>query len=92
MLSGLPPVDVNATPSLDGSTLIFAQNGRKRDALTFDLQQPVPSKWERFNAEGKVELSAQFSNYVSMPAGLFAQRIVFEAGTIQRKKSRYCYE
>ena len=61
LLSGLPPVDVNATPSLDGSTLIFAQNGRKRDALTFDLQQPVPSKWERFNAEGKVELSAQFS-------------------------------
>ena len=91
LLSGLPPVDVNATPSLDGNTLIFAQNGRKRDALTFDLQQPVPSKWERFNAEGKVELSAQFSNYVSTPAGLFAQRIVFEA-PLQKKKVEIRYQ
>jgi len=91
LLSGLPPVDVNPTPSLDGNTLIFAQNGRKRDALTFDLQQPVPSKWERFNAEGKVELSAQFSNYVSTPAGLFAQRIVFEA-PLQKKKVEIRYQ
>jgi hypothetical protein len=71
--------------------LIFAPNGRKRDVLTFDLQQPVPSKWERFNAEGKVELSAQFSNYVSMPAGLFAQRIVFEA-PLQKKKVDIRYQ
>ena len=84
LLSGLPPVDVNATPSLDGNTLIFAPNGRKRDVLTFDLQQPVPSKWERFSAEGKVELSAQFSNYVSTPAGLFAQRICSGASKTMR--------
>ena len=91
LLSGLPPVDANATPTLEGNTLIFAQNGRKRDALTFDLQQPVPSKWERFNAEGKVELSAQFSNYVSTPAGLFPQRIVFEA-PLQKKKVEIRYQ
>ncbi len=50
--------------------LIFAQNGRKRDALTFDLQQPVPSKWERFNAVGheKVELSA-LSSAITFDAG-----------------------
>ena len=79
------------TTLLSGLPLIFAQNGRKRDALTFDSQQPVPSKWERFNAEGKVELSAQFSNYVSTAAGLFAQRIVFEA-PLQKKKVDIRYQ
>jgi hypothetical protein len=91
LLSALPPVDMSAAPTQEGSMLIFAPNGRKRDVLTFDLQQPVPSKWERFNAEGKVELSAQFSNYVSTPAGLFAQRIVFEA-PLQKKKVEIRYQ
>jgi len=91
LLSGLPPVDPRATPKLEGSALVFSADGRKRDVLTFDLQQPVPSKWERFNADGKVELTAQFSNYVSTPAGLFAQRIQFEAN-LQKKKLDVRYQ
>lgn len=91
LLSGLPPVDSRATPKLEGSALVFSADGRKRDVVTFDLQQPVPSKWERFDAEGKVELTAQFSNYISTPAGLFAQRVQFEA-TLQKKKIEVRYQ
>lgn len=91
LLSGLPPVDAGAAPRLEGNTLVFYADGRKRDSVTFDLQQPVPSQWERFNADGAVELTAQFGNYVSTPAGLFAQHIQFEAN-LQKKKVEVRYQ
>ncbi len=91
LLMGLPPVDAKAPSKQEGNTLIFSSNGRKRDALTFGSHQPVPTKWERFNDDGKVELSAQFSDYVSTPVGLFPQTILSEA-QLQKKKLSIRYK
>jgi Domain of unknown function (DUF4292) len=85
LLVGLPPVDPSTPWKPDGNTLIFSPDGRKKDALAFESQQPVPTKWERFNTSGAVELSAQFSDYVSTPAGLFPSRIIIEAPSQKRK-------
>jgi hypothetical protein len=91
LLIGLPPVDPKAPVKQDGNTLSFSSDGGKRDLVTFELQQPVPTRWERLNASGKVELSAQFADYIDTPAGLFPSRIVFEAN-LQRKKLQIYYQ
>lgn len=79
LLLGLPPVQLSAPWTQEGNALIFSPNSGKRDVVTFEAQQPVPTKWERFNRDGKVELSAGFGDYISTPAGLFPSKIHFEA-------------
>ena len=91
LLAGLPPVDASAPWKQDENTLIFSPNGRKKDAVAFESQQPVPTKWERFNVSGALELSARFSDYVSTPAGLFPSRIYVEA-PLQKKKVEIRYQ
>jgi hypothetical protein len=91
LLIGLPPVEPSAPWKQEGNTLIFSPNGRKQDAVAFESQQPVPTKWERFNASGAVELSARFSDYVSTPAGLFPSKISIEA-PLQKKKLEIRYQ
>ena len=91
LLAGLPPVDASAPWKQDENTLIFSPNGRKKDAVAFESQQPVPTKWERFNVNGALELSARFSDYVSTPAGLFPSRIYVEA-PLQKKKVEIRYQ
>lgn len=85
LLMGLPPVDAGAPWKQEENTLIFSPKSGKRDVVTFESPQPVPTKWERFNAEGKVELSAQFNDYASTPAGLFPLALITEA-PLQKKK------
>jgi outer membrane lipoprotein-sorting protein len=91
LLVGLPPVEPSAPWKQEGNTLIFSQDGHKKDALAFESQQPVPTKWERFNASGAVELSVRFSDYVSTPAGLFPSKISIEA-PLQKKKLEIRYQ
>jgi Domain of unknown function (DUF4292) len=91
LLVGLPPVDPSTPWKQEGNTLIFSPDGRKKDAVAFESQQPVPTKWERFNASGAIELNAQFSDYVSTPAGLFPSRITIEAPS-QKKKLEVRYQ
>ena len=91
LLIGLPPVDPKASAEQDGNALIFSGKDGRRDVIAFESQQPVPTKWERLNASGSVELSAEFSDYIQTPAGLFASRIVFEAN-LQRKKIQIRYQ
>lgn len=91
LLLGLPPVNSSAPPSQEGNTVVFSAHGQKRDVVSFESQQPVPTKWERFNGDGKVELSAEFADYVSTPAGPFPTRINFEAN-LQKKKVQIRYE
>jgi hypothetical protein len=87
LLAGLPPVDPAARWQQEGNTLIFSANGRGRDVLSFESHEPVPTRWERFNAEGAVELTAQFGDYVATAAGLFPQTIFLEAPLQKRKLS-----
>ena len=91
LLTGLPPVDASALWTQEGNTLVFSPNGRKKDAVAFESPQPVPTKWERFNVNGVLELSARFSDYVSTPAGLFPSRIYVEA-PLQKKKVEIRYQ
>lgn len=91
LLSGLPPVDASAPWKQEGNTIIFSPNGRKKDAVAFESHQPVPTKWERFNDDGKIELSARFADYISTPAGLFPSKISIEAH-LQKKKVEIRYQ
>ncbi len=84
LLIGLPPLDAGATWQQDGAVLIFSGNGR-RDLVAFESAQMVPTQWQRFTSDGMVELSAQFGDYVSTPAGLFPTRIIFEAHLQKRR-------
>jgi hypothetical protein len=85
LLVGLPPAETSAPWKQEGNALIFSPKGVKKDVIAFESQQAVPTKWERFNSEGKVELSARFSEYISTPTGLFPSRIQFEAHLQKRK-------
>jgi hypothetical protein len=90
LLIGLPPVDA-ANPEQEGNTLVFSADGQKRDRVTFESQQPVPTRWERFNGGGAIEMSAQFSDYISTPAGWFPLKISIEARA-QKKKVEIRYQ
>ena len=91
VLLGLAPVDGAAAPKQEGNKLIFSANNGKRDVLSFESHEPVPTKWERYNADGKLELSAQFNDYVSTPQGLFPQALILEA-QLQKKKLSIRYK
>jgi hypothetical protein len=91
LLLGLPPVDTSVPRQQEGPTLVFSPNGRKQDAVTFESQLPVPTKWERFNDAGAVELSARFLDYISTPAGSFPSKIQVEA-QLQKRKLEIRYQ
>jgi hypothetical protein len=85
LLAGLPPVDTAATWRQEGNALIFSVNGLRKDSVAFESQLPVPTKWQRFNGSGAVELTALFSEYITTPAGLFPSKINLDA-PLQSKK------
>lgn len=91
LLLGLPPVQLSVPWKQEGNTLVFSLNGSKRDRVTFESQQPVPTQWERFNDDGKVELRASFSDYISTAAGLFPSKIQLEAH-LQKKTLEIHYQ
>ena len=85
LLLGLPPLDPNQPSRQEDNALVFFSEGRKHDALTFDAPTPVPTKWERFNDTGAVEMSARFLDYINTAAGQFPSRIQIEAQSQRRK-------
>ena len=85
LLVGLPPVEPSASWHQEGNSLVFSAKGGTKDSLTFESQLPVPTRWQRFNGGGAVELTAHFSEYITTPAGLFPSKINIEA-PLQGKK------
>jgi hypothetical protein len=85
VLLGLPPVDTSTGWQQRGNTLVFSTNGEKSDEVAFDGQQPVPTRWERFNSDGSLAIRVSFSEYMGSPAGLFPTRLTLEAPLQQRK-------
>jgi outer membrane lipoprotein-sorting protein len=79
LLAGLPPVDASTPWRQEGNSLIFSTNGLRKDSVAFESQLLVPTKWERFNRNGGVDLTAHFSDYVATAAGLFPSKINVEA-------------
>jgi hypothetical protein len=87
LLMGLPPVDPVTPWKQEGNSLIFSSTNGKRDTVTFNAPEPVPTKWERLNGEGKVELTAEFSDYIAAVPGSFPQTIMMEAPAQKKKLS-----
>jgi outer membrane lipoprotein-sorting protein len=85
LLVGLPPVDTTQAWSQEGSALVFSAHNRKRDLVAFESDEAVPTRWERYDNAGKVELSAAFSDYRQTPQGMFPSRILIEAPGQGRK-------
>lgn len=91
LLLGLPPVDAEAAWRQENNKLIFSANGRERDVLWFDAHEPVPTRWQRIDFNGQVELSAEFGDYVATAAGWFPRAILLES-PLQQKKLSMRYE
>jgi hypothetical protein len=85
LLAGLPPVDASGPWRQEGNALLFSPNGNLKDTVAFESSQLVPTKWQRFNGSGAVELTAHFSDYITTPAGLFPSKINVDA-PLQGKK------
>jgi hypothetical protein len=85
LLLGLPPVDAKSTWNQDGNALTFSVNGRKSDLVAFEGEQPVPTRWQRFDEVGAVEISAAFSDYKPTAQGMFPLSIRLEAPPQGRK-------
>ncbi len=79
LLLGLPPVEHGLPATLVGNVLVFSSNGGRRDRVAFESQLAIPTKWERLNALGQVELMAHFTDYAATSAGLFPGRILIES-------------
>jgi hypothetical protein len=91
VLLGLPPVELSAPPQQEGNILVFAPSGRKTDRVAFEAQQAVPTRWERFDDAGAVEISVGFYDYIATPPGLFPSRITVEA-PLQKRKLEIRYQ
>lgn len=91
LLMGLAPLEGADLLRQEGNTLVFSYSGGKQDAVTFNSPMPVPSQWQRFNADGGMELTARYLDYVSTPAGLFPLRIQIEA-PLQKRNLEIRYQ
>jgi len=91
VLLGLPPVDPNRQWRQEGNTLVFAPQGQTTDVVAFEAAQPVPTRWERRNSDGTVEIRVAFADYVPAAAGLFPARVIMEA-PLQKRKLELRYQ
>ncbi len=79
LLLGLPPVGAGALWQQAGNSMIFTSAGGRKDVVGFESNQAVPTKWERVNGGGAVELSAKFSDYIATAPGFFPSKIHVES-------------
>ncbi len=83
LLMGLPPVGVQTHAEIQGLSLSWERAGGGKETVAFDPSLGLPSKWVRSAPDGRRELSAEFSNFVSTPAGFFPLKITLEAPSRQ---------
>ncbi len=91
LLLGLPPVNLSADPEQNGNSVVFPTVEGGRDAVAFDTNEAVPSRWERRDGQGETAISVTFSDYVGTPAGLFPSRILIESA-IQKRRLEIRYQ
>jgi hypothetical protein len=91
LLSGLPPVDPGAQWQQEGNALVLSPEGQKTDVVAFESEHPVPTRWERFNSAGAVELKVVFGDYIAAQPGLFPSRLTVEA-PLQKRKLEIRYQ
>jgi outer membrane lipoprotein-sorting protein len=91
VLMGLPPVAPAGEWKNEGPSIARDLGGGWKEAVTFHPSEALPIRWLRFNPEGAVELSAEFTDFTNTPAGLFPQKIVLEAPA-QKKRLEISYQ
>jgi hypothetical protein len=82
---GLPPPAPGGEWKSDGSSIVRELKGGWKETVAFHPSELIPARWRRLNPEGKVELSAEFGEYTSTPAGRFPLKISLEAPLQQRR-------
>jgi len=85
VLMGLPPVAGEAEWKNDGPSIVRDLVAGWKESITFHPSQPLPIRWQRLSPEGKVEMSARFSDFTDTPAGPFPLKIILEAPMQQRR-------
>jgi outer membrane lipoprotein-sorting protein len=85
LLLGVPPVDPKAPAEQNGNSLIFTSANGRKDTIAFESNQPAPTKWERSDARGQPELTAEFTDYIQTPSGIFPSTIVIESPQQKRR-------
>jgi hypothetical protein len=90
LLMGLPPVEIQGRWEGSGNSIFKHVSEGRRDVVAFDSRL-VPIRWERSAPNGKIELSAAFSDYSSTLAGLFPLNIIVEA-PMQRRRLEIRYQ
>lgn len=85
VLMGLPPSAGEAEWKNEGPSIVRDLRAGWKEAITFHPSQLLPIRWQRLSPEGKVEMSARFSDFTDTPAGPFPLKIVLEALTQQRR-------
>lgn len=79
LLMGLPPVEAHGRWEGEANSIHRTLGGGGREVIAFHPALGVPTKWERFGADGEVELGAIFADFASTPAGPFPLKITLEA-------------
>ncbi len=79
LLMGLPPVESQGHWESKGLAIYLEKVGGEKEMVAFDPSLGIPIKWARLGPDGGPELSADFSDFFSSPAGPFPLKISLEA-------------
>lgn len=91
LLLGLPPVEIRVHWQAESNSLSRSREDGSKEVVTFGSEIAVPIQWQRFGPDGKLELSAQFLDYLPTSPGLFPLKIIVEAHA-QQKRLELRYE
>lgn len=84
LLLGLPPARPDGRWVEEEDSMYRWEDGGSRESVVFYPDTAVPTRWEKFNPDGKKTLSALFSDFVSTSAGPFPLKISIEDHIKQR--------
>ena len=83
LLVGLPPVNLQGRWEGSGSSFERHFSWGGGEAVLFDGAEGWPVQWRRMGPDGKVELTADFSDYIETRAGPFPSKITLHHGPSQ---------
>lgn len=78
VLLGLPPVEVRDRWERKGDTLQRELSEGRREVVAFHPNLKIPTRWQRIDPNGGIEVSALFTDFFSTLVGLFPLKISLE--------------
>lgn len=79
VLLGLPPVEVRGQWERKGDSLQRELGEGRMEVVTFHPNLKIPTRWQRIDPDGSMEVSALFADFFSTPNGPFPLKITLEA-------------